>query len=123
MQVKLTATYFLTTDHPEGKYDQPVLINRATGQAFMPYDAFVAYESWPVMSATQVVSKMSRWRDFSAEERRLIEQFLGIEHQDELPISKVRKGSDTSHSVSSRMLSESDHLAFTRQRKREPGSL
>jgi hypothetical protein len=124
MQVKLTATYFLTTDHPKGKYDQPVLINRATGQAFLPYETFAAYESWPVMSATHVVSKMASWRDFSVEERGLIEQFLGIEHQDQLPGSKVRERSGTSRSVSSRGLSRYDeHLAFTRQRKRDSGSL
>jgi hypothetical protein len=74
--VKLTATYFLTTDHTKSRSNQPVLFNKATGQAYLPNERFVAYESWPVMPATQVVNKMATWRDFSGEERLLIERFL-----------------------------------------------
>jgi len=76
--VKLTATYFLTTDHRKSRLDQPVLFNKATGQAYLPNEAFVAYETWPIMPATQVVTKMATWRNFSGEERYFIERFLGI---------------------------------------------
>ncbi|MCU0595003.1 MAG: hypothetical protein MUC98_06005 [Desulfobacterota bacterium] len=79
--VKLTATYFLTTDHVKSRWDQPVLCNKATGHAYLPNDALAAYESWPRMPATQVVNKMASWRSFSGEERGLIEQFLGIQPQ------------------------------------------
>jgi hypothetical protein len=76
--VKLTATYFLTTDHVKSRWDQPVLINKATGQAYLPNDTLAAYESWPRMPATQIVNRMALWRNFSGDERGLIERFLGI---------------------------------------------
>jgi len=105
MLVKLTATYFLTTDHAKSRFDQPVLINGATSQAFLPSDAFAPYESWPVMSAAQVVAKMTSWRDFSGDERRLIERFLEIQHQAEAPTSKMREDPGTRRSVSLKALS------------------
>jgi len=105
MQVKLTASYFLTTDHPKSRLGQPVLVNRTTGEAFLPSDAFVAYESWQKMPAGQVVTKMTSWRDFSGEERSLIELFVGIQRQPEAPTSKVREEPDTPRSVSLRALS------------------
>lgn len=105
MQVKLTASYFLTTDHPKSRLGQPVLVNRTTGEAFLPSDAFVAYESWQKMPAAQVVAKMTSWRDFSGEERSLIELFVGIQRQPEAPTSKVREESGTPRSVSLRALS------------------
>jgi len=105
MQVKLTASYFLTTDHPKSRLGQPVLVNRTTGEAFLPSDAFVAYESWQKMPAAQVVTKMTSWRDFSGEERSLIELFVGIQRQPEAPTSKVREEPDTPRSVSLRALS------------------
>jgi hypothetical protein len=79
--VKLTATYFLTTDHAKSRRDQPVLFNKATGQAYLPNDALMPYESWPMMPASLVVNKMASWRNFSGEERRFIEQFLGLTRQ------------------------------------------
>jgi hypothetical protein len=85
MQVKLTATYFLTTDHAKSRSGQPVLLNRTTAQAFLPSDAFVAYESWQKMPAAQVVAKMTSWRDFSNEERGLLERFSGVQRQSEVP--------------------------------------
>ena len=105
MQVKLTANYFLTTDHAKSRSGQPVLVNRATGQAFLPGDALVAYDSWPKMPASQVVSKMASWRDFSGEERRLIELFVGIQRQPGAPTSKMTEESGTPRSVSLRALS------------------
>jgi len=90
MHVKLTATYFLTTDHAKSRFGQPVLVNRATGQAFLPSDAFAAYESWQIMQAAQVVNKMSSWRNFSKEERTLIEQFLGVHSQPGVPAPQTR---------------------------------
>ena len=94
MFVKLTAIYFLTTDHAKSRSGQPVLLNQATGQAYLPGDALVAYESWPTMPASQLVNKMASWRDFSDEERRLIEQFSGVQRQTEVPERRTR---DLSH--------------------------
>ena len=90
MSVKLTATYILTTDHAKSRSGQSVLLDQATGQAFLPSDTLVAYESWPKMPAAQVVSKMASWRDFSDEERRLIEQFSGVQRQTEVPERRRR---------------------------------
>lgn len=95
MIVKLTANYFLTTDHAKSRFDHPVLVSRATGEAFLPSDSFQAYESWQKMPATQVVNKMASWRDFSMEERKLIERFLSIQREPEVPGRKTRDASDT----------------------------
>jgi hypothetical protein len=95
MIVKLTATYFITTDHEKSRFGQPVLVNRATGQAFLPSDSLQAYESWQKMPATQIVNKMASWRDFSVEERKLIERFLGIQREPEGPRPKTGDVSDT----------------------------
>jgi len=81
MHVKLTASYYLTTEHAKSRFGQPVLVNQATGQAFLPSDAFAAYESWQIMPATQVVSIMASYRNFAKEERTLIDRFLGIQRQ------------------------------------------
>ncbi len=93
--VKLTATYFLTTDHVKSRWDQPVLYNKATGQAYLPSDTFAAYESWPRMPATQIVNKMASWSSFSGEERGLIERFLGIYPQRPALVPKTRIQSDS----------------------------
>jgi hypothetical protein len=87
--IKLTATYFLTTDHVMSRWDQPVLFNKATGQAYLPNDTFAAYESWPKMTATQIVNRMALWRNFSGEERGLIERFLGIYPQRPAAVPKT----------------------------------
>lgn len=95
-QVKLTATYFLTTDHAKSRMDQPVLFNKATGQAYLPNDALVPYESWPKMPASLVVNRMASWRNFSGEERRFIEQFLGLSRQ--APLSPAKANMDSRYS-------------------------
>lgn len=103
--VKLTATYFLTTDHVKSRGDQPVLFNKATGQAYLPNDAFAAYESWPRMPATQIVNKMASWRSFSGEERGLIERFLGIYPQRPESPPRTRMESRSFNSSPGRWLS------------------
>jgi hypothetical protein len=105
MQVKLTATYFLTTDHAKSRFGQPVLINRTTGQAFLPSDAFIAYESWGKMPAAQVVNKMASWRDFSEEELTLIELFSGIQRQPEVPRPRREDVSGSPRSLTLKRLS------------------
>lgn len=86
--VKLTATYFLTTDHVKSRSNQPVLFNKVTGQAYLPHETLTAYESWPKMPATEVVSKMACWRNFTGEERYFIERFLGVFRQGYVPTRK-----------------------------------
>jgi hypothetical protein len=103
--VKLTATYFLTTDHAKSRFDQPILVNKATGQAYLPSDSLAAYESWPLMLATQVVNKMASWRDFSGEERRLVERFLGVQSQPEVPGRRTRDESGSPRSLTLNWLS------------------
>jgi len=105
MHVKLTANYYLTTEHAKSRFDQPVLVNRATGQAFLPSDALAAYESWEKMPAAKVVNKMASWRNFAEEERRLIERFSGIQRHTEAPVHKTRHESDGSRSLTLKWLS------------------
>jgi hypothetical protein len=90
MQVKLTANYFLTTDHAKSRFGQPVLVDRATGQAFLPSDAFAPYEFWQTMKADQIVKRMASWGTFSKAEQGLINQFLGFDNPPESPASKER---------------------------------
>lgn len=105
MQVKLTATYFLTTDHAKSRFGQPVLVDRATGQAFLPGDKLAAYESWQVMPAAQVLLKMASWRNFSEEERKLIELFTDLQRQIEVPGRTPTDESSISRSLTLKRLS------------------
>jgi hypothetical protein len=93
MQVKLTATYFLTTDHAKSRFGQPVLVNRSTGQAFLPSDAFAPYESWQIMKADQVVKKMASWGTFSKAEQGVIDQYLGFHNPPEGSVTKEGEAS------------------------------
>ena len=100
--VKLTASYFLTTDHAKSRLDQPVLFNKATGQAYLPSDIFAPYESWPMMQASQIVNKMASWRNFSGEERQFIARFIGTYYPGPGSRSKTIMESGTSHSFQSK---------------------
>jgi hypothetical protein len=58
MNIQLTPSYVLTTDHPCSSYDIPVLVNRSTGDAFGPGHMMQAYPSWPWQPAAHVVIRM-----------------------------------------------------------------
>lgn len=45
MQVNLSGSWELSTDHAASSYGQPVLVNRATGEAFGPGDILKPYPS------------------------------------------------------------------------------
>jgi hypothetical protein len=95
----------LTKDHLKSRFGQPVLVSRATGQAYLPDDTFAPYKTWPRMPATQIVNKMAFWGNFSGEERELIERFLVSYPQMVASPPKTRMESNSLNSLPGRWLS------------------
>ncbi len=55
MNVTLTLTWELSTEHPASTYGQPVLVNRDTGEAYGPSDVVQVYGPMGRMVAAKAV--------------------------------------------------------------------
>lgn len=75
MQVNLSGSWDLSTDHAASSYGQPVLVNRATGTAFGPGDILKPYPSWGFMPAAEAVRRLSKTAKLDAEGRDLAAKF------------------------------------------------
>lgn len=75
MQVNLSGSWELSTDHAASSYGQPVLVNRTTGEAFGPGDILKPYPSYGFMSAAEAVRRLSKTADLDAEGRDLAAKF------------------------------------------------
>ena len=71
-------TWELTTEHAASSYGQPVLVNRATGEAYGPGDILKPYPSWGLMLATEAVKRMAATVKLTEEENALAEKFAGL---------------------------------------------
>ena len=60
MKVTLGGTWELTTERAESSYNVPVLVNRASGEAFGPGDIITPYPSWGMMPAIAAVERMAK---------------------------------------------------------------
>ena len=82
MQVELTPSYILTTNHAASSYNQPVLVDRGTDEAYGPADFFEPYVSWGLKPAALHVARVYKWkqRQLSKDECTFVECFLkGLE--------------------------------------------
>lgn len=52
-------TWELSTEHAACSYAQPVLVNRATGEAYGAADIVKPYPSWGFMPAAAAVQRMA----------------------------------------------------------------
>ena len=78
MQVNLKPSWELSTEHAACSYGQPVLVNRATGEAFGPGDILKAYPSWGYMPAAATVERMAKTAKLDDEGRELVGRFCGL---------------------------------------------
>lgn len=81
MRVNLSGTWELSTDHAASSYGQPVLVNRATGEAFGPADIVKPYPSYSFMPGTQAVRRLAKTVKLDAESQRLVAKFTGLMNQ------------------------------------------
>jgi len=75
VQVNLSGSWELSTDHAASSYGQPVLVNRATGEAFGPGDILKPYPSYGFMPAAEAVRRLSKTADLDADGRDLVAKF------------------------------------------------
>lgn len=75
MQVNLSGSWELSTDHAASSYGQPVLVNRTTGEAFGPGDILKPYPPYGFMPAAEAVRRLSKTADLDAEGRDLVAKF------------------------------------------------
>jgi hypothetical protein len=78
MKVTLSPNWDLTTEHPEASSGRPVLVNRATGDAFGPGDPVQIYElEAGYMPAHVAVRSLAKAAELNTAERALVKRFVG----------------------------------------------
>jgi len=75
VQVNLSGSWELSTDHAASSYGQPVLVNRTTREAFGPGDILEPYPSYGFMPAAEAVRRLSKTAKLDAEGRDLVAKF------------------------------------------------
>ena len=91
MQINLSGSWDLSTDHAASSYGQPVLVNRATGEAFGPGDILKPYPSWGFMVGAEAVRRLAKTAKLDAEGRNLVAKFADLlkerreNHEDNRP--------------------------------------
>ncbi len=78
MRVRLNPFWDLSTEHPESRHGQPVLVDRRTNQAYGPRDFVKPYLHCGSMRAVDAVRALivTAWLDPSGE--YLVRQFLRL---------------------------------------------
>ncbi|MBM4078589.1 MAG: hypothetical protein FJ278_02745 [Planctomycetes bacterium] len=71
-------TWELSTEHAACSYGQPVLVNRATGDAYGAADVLKPYPSWNFMPAAAAVARMAATATLTHEETELVERFTRL---------------------------------------------
>lgn len=77
MREVIFKSWKLTTDHAASSYGQPVLVNRATGEAFGPGDIVQCYPSWGYLPAALAVDRLAAAESLDDEQIALVSRFTG----------------------------------------------
>ena len=78
MRTTLSPSWDLSTDHATSSYNQPVLVNRSTGEAFGQADIVQVYPSHGFVPAAQAVERMAKTASLDDEgDRAMVDLFLG----------------------------------------------
>jgi hypothetical protein len=75
MKVTLSPSFELTNEHAASSYGQPVLVRRATGEAFGPTDILKPYPSWGFMLARDAVKRMVATKKPTKAEQAMVDSF------------------------------------------------
>lgn len=78
MKTTLSPSWELSTDHAASSYGQPVLVHRATGEAYGPGDIVAPYPSYGPMVAADAVRRMAKTAHLDADGRALVERFTAL---------------------------------------------
>jgi hypothetical protein len=76
MKISLTPSWELTTEHSASSCGQPVLVKRASGEAFGPGDVLQPYASWGYMPANGAVARMAKTAKLTDEQRAFVNRFI-----------------------------------------------
>ncbi len=74
----LAPSWELSTEHASSSYGRPVLVNRATGEAFGPGDILMAYPSYGYLPARLVVERLAKVANLDEDGRTLVARFVGV---------------------------------------------
>lgn len=77
MKVTLSPSWELSTDHAASSYGQPVLVNRATGEAYGPGDIVRPYPSHGSTTAAEAVRRLAKTARLDADGQALVARFVG----------------------------------------------
>ncbi len=75
MKVLLTPTWELSDERAKSSNSQPVLVNRATGEAFGPEDIAEPYPHWGLKPAAVHVTRMIEEKRLSGEALEFAQRF------------------------------------------------
>ena len=78
MQVTLSGTWALSTDHAASSYEQPVLVNRPSGDAYGPGDIVQLYPSYGFLPAADGVRRLAKTAKLSADGRLMVATFARV---------------------------------------------
>jgi hypothetical protein len=78
MQMILSQSWVLTDEHSASNEGTPVLVNRATGEAYGPADTVRAYPSHGLLPAARVVDRLigGRNRELTEAEKPFVRAFF-----------------------------------------------
>jgi hypothetical protein len=75
MELHLTHSWILSTDHPRSSHGVPVLIHVGTQDAYTPGDIVTCYPDWGSMTAVHAVHRMARAADLTPEQQHFVDSF------------------------------------------------
>jgi hypothetical protein len=78
MKARLGPSWELTTESAASSYGQPVLVNRATGEAFGPGDVVRFGPSLGFVLAADIVRRLARTERLGKPEAALVARFVGL---------------------------------------------
>lgn len=76
MKIYLTPSWELSTEHPASSYRFPVLVNRATNEAYGPKDIVNLYPSWGYMTGSVALIRIMKRKKANSEEIQAAKSFL-----------------------------------------------
>jgi hypothetical protein len=75
MKLRLTPSWELSDERAGSSYVSPVLVNRATGEAFGPGKILEPYAHWGLKPAAVHVVRMSETKKLSGDEMKFVRRF------------------------------------------------
>ena len=78
MEISLTPSWTLTTEHAASTEGQPVLVNRVRQTVYLPGEIVKTYSSYGLLSAAEAVRCMVQTAHRSKADMRLVERFCSL---------------------------------------------